>query len=229
MLEIISPVSLTEGTYDAICSGIISGRLRPSERLKINDLSVQLRVSPGAVREALSRLAAEGLVDLESRKGFRVTAVCFDHLKELTRLRIDIESTCLQLSIAKGGPTWEGRLKEAAQRLAVASDRADEDGTYLTDEWSDIHRDYHAALVEGCDVPWLMRIRAILYAQSERYCRLTLSGDYGRDIRAEHDQLTAAVLARNADLACQLLAEHLSRTAEIASQLQQQSGSAPLA
>jgi DNA-binding GntR family transcriptional regulator len=225
MLTSVSTVSLTDGTYDAICAGILAGRLQPCERLKINDLSTKLHVSPGAVREALSRLAAEGLVVLESRKGFSVAPICFDHLQDLTRLRIEVESTCLQSSIANGGGDWERLVQTAAQRLATASNQAEESGTYDSDEWADVHRDYHAALVDACDKPWLLRIRAILYAQSERYCRLTLADRTGRDIRAEHAELTVAVLTRDADGARRLLADHLHRTAEIA--LERQANLAP--
>src|SRR5262249_30348231 len=151
---------------DAICAGILAGRLHPCERLKINDLSTKLRVSPGAVREALSRLAAEGLVVLESRKGFSVAPICFDHLHDLTRLRIEVETTCLRSAIPNGGPDRERLVQSAPQRLPTASGHAEEAGTYDSDGWADVHRDYHAALVDACDKPWLLRIRAILYAQS---------------------------------------------------------------
>ena len=54
--------SLTEGAYQALRDDILSCRIRPGDKLKINELSLRLGVNLGAVRESLSRLSSEGLV-----------------------------------------------------------------------------------------------------------------------------------------------------------------------
>lgn len=84
--------SLTEACYAVLRHELVSCHLRPGERLKIQELSRRLRVSPSAIREALSRLVAEGLVVAEAQKGFRVAPISRFDLQDLTRTRIAIET-----------------------------------------------------------------------------------------------------------------------------------------
>src|SRR5262245_36228578 len=75
---------------------ILACRLKPGEKLRIAALTGRLSVSPGSVREALSRLVSEGLVIAESQRGFHVTPISSDELLDLTNARAYIETTCLE-------------------------------------------------------------------------------------------------------------------------------------
>ena len=84
------------------------------------------------------------------------------------------------------------------------------------DEWAEAHAAFHAALVEGADSPWLLRLHGQLYAQSERYRRLSIPlGTTERNVGREHQEILDASLKRDADLAVSLLARHLGATSEI--------------
>jgi DNA-binding GntR family transcriptional regulator len=212
--------SLTEMTYATLRKDILACRLRPGQRLKIHEIAARVGVSPGAVREALSRLSAEELVVSEAQKGFRVAPLWADDLADLTRTRIDIETMCLRRAIGTGTIEWETRLVAASHRLSRLP------APFDSDEWAAAHSEYHLALVEACDSAWLLRIRAVLYAQSERYRRLSLSEPkvrFERDINAEHREIVEATLARDADLACRLLTDHLLLTATLVRPLAQES------
>ena len=63
------------------------------------------------------RLEAEGLVELEQNKGFRVSEVSRENLLDLMRTRIEIESIALRWSLEKGGVEWEANLLSAFHRL----------------------------------------------------------------------------------------------------------------
>lgn len=203
-----SSSSLTEKTYSTLRTEILACRLRPGQPLRIQQISARLAVSPGAVREALSRLSAEEFVVSRAQKGFRVAPVQEDDLEDLIRTRIEIESMCLRRAIEVGGIEWESALVAACHRLNRITAPLD------SDEWAHTHALYHLALVEACDSAWLLRVRALLFAQSERYRRLALSRAEGyRDVKDEHRVLTDAALARDANRACALLANHLSMTA----------------
>ena len=106
--------SLTEHAYEALRADILSCRLRPGLRLKIAELCERLGVSLGAVREALAKLTAEGLVIAEAQRGFRVAPVSSADLTDITRTRIDIESMCLARAIAVGGIEWEAGIVAAS-------------------------------------------------------------------------------------------------------------------
>ena len=72
-----------------------------------------------------------------------------------------------------------------------------------------------AALVSACGSPWLLRFRALLFEQSERYRRLAIAyGERERDIDGEHRALVRAALDRDVERACALLTEHFARTTD---------------
>lgn len=211
--------SLTETAYERLRDDIIGCRLSPGAKLRINELCRQLEVSLGAVREALSRLAAEGFVLSEAQRGFQVAPVSGADLADLTETRIEVESLALRRAVVAGDIRWEAELVAAFHHLSRVPERDPADPTRLNNEWVRMHAAFHAALVEACDSVWIKRLRDMLYAQSERYRRLSVltrgTGRAGRDALAEHRGIMDAMLARNADEACRLMAEHLGRTTRI--------------
>lgn len=180
-----------------------------SEKLKIHDLAGQLGVSPGVVREALSRLASERLVIATPQRGFRVAPVSAEDVHDLTEARIDIEMACLRRSIARGDLAWEAGIVAATHRL----NRTPHDVNEAEEEWARAHATFHAALVAACDSSWLLAMREQLYYQAERYrtINIRVSG-HVRDLPGEHEKIASAVLKRDLDGAGALLTEHLRLT-----------------
>jgi DNA-binding GntR family transcriptional regulator len=213
--------SLTEQIYLTIRSDILSCRHRPSARLRINALCEELGASLGAVREALSRLAAEGFLQLEAQKGFRVTPVSLQDLEDLTRTRITIESMCLRRAIELGGVDWETEIVSAFHRLSrIPEIETDGSEVRLSESWAMAHESFHNALVAACDSEWLLRIRKMLFDQSDRYRRLTaISVKRDRNVNSEHKAIMKAALARDGDAGARLIGDHLQRTANIVAKL----------
>lgn len=217
----LSAKSVTGGVYERLRADIFACRLMPGQKLNIAELASRLEVGLGAVREALSKLNAEGLVAAETGRGYQVAPVSAAELADLTRVRTEVECWALQRSIELGGVDWEVGLVSAFHRLSRTPERAI--GTpavvqeaAFNEEWAVAHAGFHAALVAACDSPWTLRLRDILYAQSERYRRLCkLASPGARDIGAEHGRLTELALARDVDGAVAALRAHLSATTEI--------------
>jgi DNA-binding GntR family transcriptional regulator len=207
--------SRTEAAYFNLRADILACRLRPGARLKINELCTALDVSLGAVREALSRLSAEGLVVAEAQKGFQVAPISVADLEDLTQARIEIETLCLRRTIAARTLDWESGLVAAFHRLSRLPARTPGDERRLNEDWVRAHADYHLALVAACDSLWLLRMRATLYAQSERYRRLSTPVTERRDVNAEHRDIMQAALAGDARKACALLTTHLLTTKDL--------------
>jgi DNA-binding GntR family transcriptional regulator len=216
--------SLTYSAYKRLRSEILAGRLPAERKLKIHDLSSWLSVSPSVVREALSRLSAESLVVAEPQRGFRVAPVTAEDVSDLTEVRIDIETKCLRRAMSVGGMAWEVGIV-AAQHELIRTPYSVED---LSDEWTEAHAKFHRALVAACDSQWLLKIREQLFIQGERYRRINIrmSGE-GRNLKGEHEEIAAAVVARDVPRAVDLMTAHLRVTETLTLQSLKDSAPAP--
>lgn len=207
--------SRTQDVYEHLRAELLNGHSEPAARLRINALCRSLGVSLSAVREALSRLTSEGLVIAEPQRGFRVAPVSASELVDLTQVRTPIECQCLERAIALGGLDWEAPLVAAFHRLSRAPERDPANPERMSDAWSAAHAAFHAALVSACDSPWLLKLREVLYVQSERYRRLSIPlAGIARDFNREHQQILDAALARDVRLARTLLTQHLQLTTD---------------
>lgn len=201
---------------DRLRGEIVGGLVRPGERLKLVPLSRRFSVSRGPLREAATRLEAEGLLTFEDQRGFRVSPISRADLLDLTRTRQRVEGWALHDAIEHGDLAWEGRVMAAAYMLDRVTDH---DGSPAAREtFARHHATFHAELVSGCPSRHLLKFRARLYALSERYRNLTAEsrarGYRRRKIRKEHGALAEAATARDAERAQRLLEEHIARTAQ---------------
>ncbi|TPG16753.1 GntR family transcriptional regulator [Sphingomonas koreensis] len=219
-----APRSQASATYARLKADILAGRVVPGEKLKINDLSAQLEVSPGAVREALSRLVPEGFVICRDQHGFTVAPVSLDDLLDLTRVRCDVEEIALRRSVAEGDAGWEALVLGTAHRLRRTPRLLDEHTPNL--DWLTQHENFHCALVGGCASPRLLALNSQLFQQLERYRVLAWNADRDRDVDAEHQGLVDAALDRNADELVRLARAHFQRTASLIVNASREEGAA---
>jgi len=208
--------SRTARTCDVLRDAIVHAEFAPGEKLRIDHLGRVYEASIGAVREALSRLTAEGLVVAMPQKGFIVAPISRKELIDLTEVRIEIECKCLARSIEHGDLEWEGRVASLQHKLRALHGAWDKQGTPEGAQWHQVHEAFHAELAAACDNLWWLRLRNQLYVQSERYRRLSRpwKGE-ARDVTAEHDAIANATLARDARAAQAAMREHLQGTADI--------------
>jgi DNA-binding GntR family transcriptional regulator len=193
---------------------IVTCRLRPGEVLKFDALRLAYGASFTTLREALTCLAAEGLVAAEEQRGFKVAPVTIDDLIDLTRARILIEVDLIRRSIENGNDDWEIGVISSIHRLSIIEGRAVED--YVDNpEWKRAHREFHESLVGACGSPTLLGIRSSLFERAERYRNISaMSRPRPRDKVGEHRALMKAAIGRDADLACELIARHIQSTTD---------------
>jgi DNA-binding GntR family transcriptional regulator len=205
--------TIADAVFARLRTDIVGGRFEPGEKLRLDRMRALYGAGISPVREALSRLAADGLVVLESQRGFRVRPASIADLQDIAATRIRIETAALALSIELGDDTWEARVVSAHHVLAKI------DPTRIAEpsrrsEWENRHREFHAALIAACGSPWLLHFAGLLWDQFDRYRRLAkFSGRPQRGLAAHHLGLVAAVKARRARDATQILAEHIGATA----------------
>ena len=198
-----------------IRSDIIACRLLPNQRLRFEALRERYGMGISPLREALMRLEAEGLVQLEQNKGFRVSEVSREKLLDLMQTRIEIESIALRWSLEKGGVEWEADLLGAFHRLSRQTKIDPGKPETINQAWSREHAAFHAALVSACGSQTLLAIRARLFEQAERYVSLSIMSRAAlRDDVGEHKQLMRAALGRDVEKTVDLNRMHINRTLE---------------
>ena len=195
--------------YTRLKADLLAGRVVPGERLKISDLAASLEVSPGAIREALSRLVPEQLVVAIDQKGFIVASLSIEDLEELTDLRCEIEAIALRRSVERADADWEAAILGAAHRLRRTPIPATADGNA---EWMERHDKFHTSLVGGCGNRRLLELHAHLFQQSNRYRSMALSMETGRNLEAEHQALVDAALDHDAERLVDLTTRHFRET-----------------
>lgn len=210
--------SITVETYERLKDELLSARRAPGAKLKIDGLSKDFGVSPGAVREALARLSSDGLVCAEPQRGFVVAPVSAADLVDLIAVRIEIETRCLRRAIVIGDVAWEGRILSALHQLkrVPTVDAVAGEPSVMSSQWARLHGEFHDSLIAACDSRWWLRLRDQVFLQAERYRRLLIPyARIERDAEAEHQAIGEAAVARRADLACDLMTEHLQTTADM--------------
>lgn len=212
MLDSAAPPgqTLADTLRQAIRLDIVCGRLAPGTPLRTQSLCNAYGCSMAPLREALSWLAADGLVTSESQRGFRVASVSRDEWADLIARRLEIERGALALSIRHGRDDWESRLVQSEHRFRLASQRLLKRRAIIDEDWEAQHRALHIALLSGCGSPWLLRFCHQLYDHCDRYRRLAqpARATMARLDDGEH-ALVAAALARDRKRADALLREHI--------------------
>lgn len=211
------PGSLTQAVYERLRHDVLVCHLAPGHQINVRLLAETLKVSAGAVREALSRLAAEDLVIARPQRGFQVAPVSRVELLDLTAVRIEVEGNCLRRSIEAADLAWEARVVAAfhhLSRLPLAGT-----GGRVSEEWNTAHRVFHDALMSACGSLWTLRLHTMLFEQYSRYRALSLARSVGhRDLVAEHRRLMEAALSRDVGSVQRQLVEHIQQTTDVLSQ-----------
>jgi DNA-binding GntR family transcriptional regulator len=209
----VAAPSLVEAAYDRLRHDIILGLLEPETKLRIDDLRERYGLGATPLREALARLSAVGLVDATSQRGFRVSRVSVEDLDDVTELRVKLESELLRQSIENGDDAWEARVAGAFHSLAKLESQGLPLDAETFGRWEQRNRAFHEALIESATSRWTLRFRSMIYDHHERYRRIAhLVANRAFDVRQEHAQICEAALARDADTAVRISAEHIRRT-----------------
>lgn len=206
-----------ERVHSQVRADILGGRLHPGQRLRFAQLCEDYGASVGVVREAMSRLAEQGLVTAEAQQGVKVVSISRDDLIQLTQARVCVETYALRLAISEGDLAWESKLLASHHALERTPMLAEGGTPHLNDSWSAAHAVFHENLLSGSSNLRLCSIAANLRDSAEIYRRWSVSEVKGaaRDIPAEHRAILEATLARDADRAAALLQQHFELTTKL--------------
>lgn len=210
--------TLTTQVHERIRADIIRGDLRPGQKLKIAETTARYGVGAIPVREALSRLAMSGFVEVRDQRGFQVRSVSAAELQDLTRVRVLVEGAALREAIALGDADWEGRIVGALHALSRLQPYEATPERKLDIQWERLHNDFHRQLLSACRSPHLLRMADELRDLTTRYRHISVSSQttVSRDVAGEHQAIAQAAVSRKPDLAVALLSDHTTTSSEIA-------------
>jgi GntR family transcriptional regulator, carbon starvation induced regulator len=204
--------TLTEVAIQRLTADIVDGVLAPEQKLLIADLKKSYGMGASPLREAMARLSSLGFVVFDRRRGFRVAPISKEDLEDITLTRQTLETTALRRAIALGGDEWEVGIVTAYARLQRVVARCVEGGDGA-DDLEATHKQFHTALLAGCQSRRLLLLHGVFHDQASRYRQVMLEKTHSLDdFLKSHDRLASVALARNADEACAMLSEHMAIT-----------------
>lgn len=206
--------STTQRAYLELRAAIITGKIPPGERLKVETLKESLQTGASPVREALSLLTSDQLVERLDQRGFRVAQTSEDQFQEILRLRCHLEDIALCASLQNGGQEWEEALVLTHHRM----ERSERENSI---EYEERHKEFHLALLAACNSPILLRFCAQLYDLNVRYRYLAGKAKTyrKRNVVAEHRAILDASVERNVERASELLLAHYRSTGAFLAEL----------
>lgn len=212
-----APASTQASTfYDRLRGDLLSGRMEPRRKLSMRFLMETYGAGQTPLREALNRLAAEGLIECRDQRGFYVTGISRSELAELTKTRCWVEGLALREAMATATPRWEEELVLAHHRLTRTPRSLNAERFEDNPEWERLHRVFHRTLVGQCGSRSLVVFCEQLADQLYRYRQLSKQKAFpARQVGKEHQAILDAVLGGNAEQAVALLTAHYTATAEV--------------
>lgn len=204
------PRSLADLAWVELRRAILQGELQPGEPLPLKTQAERLGMSIMPVREAIRRLAHEGLVEQQPQRGAVVAPVSVAALEDMYSIRIALESLAVRRAAENMTERDYRRLTDILDEFVAAYRRGD------VAQSRELHRSFHLGLYRLAGSQWLDRLVPPLLDNSERYRGLSipLRGS-PEERRAEHQAILEACRRRDGELAARLLAAHLERTVEL--------------
>ena len=201
--------SVADQVYDVLRERIAGGEIERGSRMHQEDLAKEFGVSRTPVREALRRLAAEGLVDLYANRGARVAAATDEQLRSSYETRLVVEPGAARMAA--------GRALSEPMKLMRAAIAEEERAGGSPARLFKANRSFHLALVKATGNPqlvqfmehvWIGRIGATLY--EDRLDPAGLSAD-----QDAHLSIADAIEAGEGARAEDLTRGHLERAMEL--------------
>ena len=197
-----------EAAYQYIRSAIQGGRLRPGERLREIDLAEQIGLSRTPIREALSRLEAEGLVAHDATRGVVVAELDYSMVTELYYMREVLEGTAARLAAQHASDVEISILSDLCQQYEAALG----DEAALTAS----NRRFHETLYRCSHNRYLLNMVTVLHDALFLLGRTTLgSPERAAETLGEHRAVVTAIRARDANAAEEALRTHIRNAQKV--------------
>jgi DNA-binding GntR family transcriptional regulator len=204
------PSTTPEHALEGLRRAIVTGELRPGQRVAQEEVAERLGVSIAPVREALRVLEQEGQVTYLPRRGYFVTELRVEDLEEIYALRKVLEERAARHALPTIDEHELQRIRLAAKDCADAAEAGDVAAEL------EANRRFHFAILETPDWPHSMRLIRLLWDSTEAYRAIYYNAPEERHQSLHaHDRIIAAIEQRHADLLIAELDDHRERALDV--------------
>jgi DNA-binding GntR family transcriptional regulator len=205
--SILARQTMQESAVDHLRHLILSRQLQPGERLVQDELAGRLGVSRTPVREALHKLASEGLVTFSSYKGASVADFSLSELEGIYTVRSALESHAAYLAAQRITDEELEQLEVLLRQIEEAFQ--EKDFLHLLE----VHHQFHASICTAAKRQRLCKLAIQHLELTDLYQRMALSlGRGAKNPVVEHEEMLETLRRRDADAACHLIRVHLQMT-----------------
>lgn len=200
--------SLAEQAYQGLLTAISDGRLKPGQAIRETALAEELGISRTPIREALQRLARDGLVRLDARNGARVGELSLQEIRELYDLRELLEGSVARFAALNARELERQRLEAI---LAREAERLDNPVALAA-----LNKQFHRTLCEAASNRYLTSAVAAFSTTLLLLGPTTLAASHrAGESHDEHRLVVDAIAAGDADRAEHIMRAHIRRAREI--------------
>lgn len=197
---------LSDRVYQVLRTDILSGKLPPGQRLSLDEFAQRFRVSITPVRDALRLLAADGLVELQPRRGAFVTQPSWAVIQEVYQIREILECAAVDFVI-QGGSEALRELEQLVEQIAITK-VGESHSDYLA--YIRLDQRFHQYLIDCMGNQKLAEIYSGLRSHTLITQALYCAADHrASDTLSEHEAILAALRRRDAAAARAALRIHL--------------------
>lgn len=203
--DTIQRVSLVDNVTVALRRALLTGEIKPGERIKVAELERRFGVSHIPIREALRRLESERLIVTPPQRAAVAAQVDLEDLRGLYDIRRIIEGEVIRRSAA----SMTDEQVEAVRRSLAELEETAQD--HDSPQFWQRHLAFHWALLEPGATDWIKRVLDQVWIASQRYVRIFVSETI-EDAMRDHRELLDACVTHDGDRAHAILMRHLDRT-----------------
>ena len=195
---------LRDVVFNTLRQAILTGELKPGERLMEIHLADRLGVSRTPIREAIRKLELEGLVVMIPRKGAQVAKITEKNLKDVLEVRRALDTLAVRLACKRMDETYKKQLREACDEFAKVVKCSN------TKDITEADVRFHDIINQSTGNDRLIQLVNNLAEQMYRY-RLEYIKDaaYHKRLVDEHEEIYNAIMEQDEERAAKAVVVHI--------------------
>jgi len=200
---------LRDVIFETLRKAIVSGEIKPGERLMEVALAEQMGVSRTPVREAIRRLEAEGLVTMTPRRGTHVSEVSIKDMIDVLEVRAALDKLAAGLAAKRIKPSQMKALENIHKQFIAYVEKNNIEGAIRKDI------ELHDVIYSATGNSRLVSVVSSLREQIYRFRVLYMTDNIiAENVQHEHEEMLAALRANDEKLAAELAEKHIRNQME---------------